>query len=255
MSGFVGNFVTPITMSQQFGFGEAWGSGTYIRGKDAIWILTAAHVITDVPSDGKLAHLPVSGGDYNAALGNPQLKKYPVDAGAIPISPHPQFLPPVNRIVMPASISPRYRAVHEELLFWRGFPGYRSGRNDPLLKKDLITSAFAQLDMRSLPMLSQRIPNDEVRHIAFDPEYHLGIHYPDTGTRALDHEQVALPNAKGMSGSAVWDTKFVWAMENNVSWRPQMAEICGVVWASPNQEIVLATKIEHVRAVLPEVFV
>lgn len=248
MAAYVGNFATPLTMSEQYGFGEAWGTGTYVRGPDAIWILTAAHVITDVPAGGRLAHLPVSGGQYNAALGTPELRRYPVDIGALPILPKPEFLPPAHRVVEPGSIAPCFRAVDDEFLFWRGFPGYRSERRDPLLRKDLITSSFRQLDMRSLPMLSQRQPDVDITHTSFDKRYHVGAHYPGVAKRARDYADVPLPNAKGMSGSALWDTKFRWALQSDVEWHPGLAEICGVIWAVlENPEVVLATRIEHAR--------
>ena len=59
MSQHVSNFVTPLSMSEAHGSGVAWGSGTYIQGAKHVWVLTAGHVVWDVPAGGRLAHLPV----------------------------------------------------------------------------------------------------------------------------------------------------------------------------------------------------
>jgi hypothetical protein len=95
-------------------------------------------------------------------------------------------------------------------------------------------------------MLSQRVPDHEVSHAAFDPTYHIGIHYPAIATRATDGELAPTRQAKGMSGSALWDTRYKWAESNKVPWKPEMAQICGVLWGAPD-ETVIATKIEHIR--------
>ncbi len=49
MTSHVKRFAVPLTMSEEHGSGVAWGSGTYISlGRDT-WILTAEHVLSNVP--------------------------------------------------------------------------------------------------------------------------------------------------------------------------------------------------------------
>ncbi len=255
MTEHVAQFVTPLSMSEEFGSGTAWGTGTYIQGKDEVWILTAAHVITGVPANGRLAHLPEPGGDYNAALGKPAIAPLSIDAAALPVFPDSAYMPKANRVVAMSSIASKYEAVDEELLFWTGFPGYTVDRNDPRLGDKLRVSMFEQLTTPAKPMLSQALDSNLISASNFDANLHIGVHYPQAAIRATDGQTVALPNAAGMSGSALWDTKFIRCSLTQTPWFPEMAEICGVVWAVlDNPEVVFVTKIEHVRSGIPSVF-
>ncbi len=256
MSNYVGGFAAPLSMSEEYGSGTAWGSGTYIEGPSLTWILTAEHVVSNVPPGGRLAHLPQDGEKYNAAFGEPVIARWPVDAAALPIYPKGPFLPPPERIVRAASIAGSYSPVDEELLFWYGFPGYKVERNDPRIKDKLIVSYFNHLTIPGMPMLSQAI-GQHVRLAAsnFDAAFHVAVDYPVDATRVRDGEIVPLPNAAGMSGSALWDTKFVACQLEGKPWHPELAQICGVIWAVfDNPDVVFVTKIEHVRAGLPGVF-
>ncbi|WP_157903463.1 hypothetical protein [Cupriavidus malaysiensis] len=61
MASYVAPFVTPISMSEEQGSGIAWGSGGYLDANEGTWLITASHVFEDVPTGGRLAHLPVPG--------------------------------------------------------------------------------------------------------------------------------------------------------------------------------------------------
>lgn len=114
---------------------------------------------------------------------------------------------------------------------------------------------YNQLTTPAKPMLSQELNGRLISASNFDANKHIGVHYPQAATRATDGQTVALPNAAGMSGSTLWDTKFIACAQNGTPWNPEMAQICGVVWAVlDNPEVVFVTKIEHVRSSLPEVF-
>lgn len=254
MARYVKQYAVPLTMSEEDGFGTAWGSGTYISFGSDTWVLTAEHVVSGLPAGGRLAHLPRSGGDYNAAFGRPELAIWPVDAAALPIFPDSRFLPEAGNVT--SSVARIYAPIEEELLFFYGFPGYRLERNDPRQADKLNLSRFGQLDALGKPVLSQAItPDVQVMASNFDPVRHVAINYPAVAPRSSDNAMSPLPNAAGMSGCALWDTKFLQCALEGRPWRPELAEICGVVWAVLDKpEVVFATKIEHVRAGLPNVF-
>ncbi len=257
MQGYVANFVTPLSVSEQHGFGEAWGSATYVPGSDGYtYIMTAGHNITGLPVSGRLAHLPISEGDYVAADNMAILSPREIDAAGIAIPPVLPLQPPPERIVPPASIGDKYRAAKGELLFWMGFPGYKLDRDDPLVPDALKRSVFGHLELPMKPMLSQEIQSP-FTHSRFDTNLHIAVHYPKEGKSAVDNSSVRLPMPKGMSGSAIWDTKYIATLNTGGQWKPEQAEICGIVWffiGSPGPEVVLVTKIEHVRVSIPDMF-
>jgi hypothetical protein len=261
MQKYVGLFVTPLSMSEQYGFGIAWGSATYVPGGDGYtYIMTASHCITDLPPSGKLAHLPMSDGDagghYVAATNMATLSTDDVDAAGIAIPPILPFQPFPQRIVPAASVGEKFCAVNGELLFWMGFPGYNLERNDPVVPDLLKKTVFGHLNLPMKPMLSQEIQSRFI-HPRFDASLHIAVHYPLDGKSAADNSSVRLPMPKGMSGSAIWDTKYVATLDAGGEWSPEQAEICGIVWSyidDPGPGVVLATKIEHVRASIPNMF-
>lgn len=212
-------------------------------------------MLGNLPPNGRLAHLPKPGGQYNAAFGTPEVAKSPIDAAAIPVYPHPDYLPTASRIVPQSSIAQSYQAINEELLFWIGFPGYALERNDPKTPQKLRVSMYEQLTIPAKPMLTQAIDSNQIQVSNFNPAIHIGVHYPQAATRVKDGETVALPNPAGMSGSALWDTKFTACAMAGKPWHPEMAQICGIVWAVlDNPEVIFVTKIEHVRSTLTNVF-
>lgn len=252
MKSFVKSFVTPISMSQEHGSGVAWGSGSYmVDGGGLVWLLTADHVYTDVPEGGVLGHLPVDGDDYVRVLVTPLRAPQPVDAAAflvpqIPNIPHPNH----NRLLPINFFDKTFDVVEREVVFWSGFPGYFGDRDDLPLESRRKVSLFGQLASDSKPMLSQ-LPQDAtlVTHKLFNPALHVAIHYPSEGRSAEDGKITPLPLAKGMSGSLLWDTKFVRTTLNNEKWSPEMARVCGIVWGVlEDPKVILVTKIEHVRS-------
>jgi hypothetical protein len=65
---------------------------------------------------------------------------------------------------------------------------------------------------------------------------------------------VDLPSPKGISGSLLWDTKFVSCYQRGIPWNPEFARVCGVIWATwQNPEVVIATKVQFLHQFIAEV--
>jgi hypothetical protein len=47
----------------------------------------------------------------------------------------------------------------------------------------------------------------------------------------------SLANPHGFSGSLLWNTKLVEAIQSNVEWNPSMSEVTGVIWAWPSSAV------------------
>lgn len=247
-------FFTPISMSEEFGSGVAWGSGGYLKNIGKTYLVTASHVFTDLSENSLLGHLPASNGDYIAVTEPPELARWPVDAAAVRVPPisddSGMAALPIERV------ADQYSAVESELLFWIGSPGYRLERHDPIIQNKRRHTLFGELNTSSFPVLTQALQGGNPTHQSFDPVRHVAIHYPSHAKREPNDSPIALPNAKGMSGSLLWNTKFVEMYQEGKEWSPEDAVVCGVIWAVLDApEVVVATRIEFVRAGLKNSFV
>jgi hypothetical protein len=78
--------------------------------------------------------------------------------------------------------------------------------------------------------------------------FHVALHYPARAIQNPEQTEADLPNPKGMSGSLLWDTRFVADTQRGQEWSPDHARVCGLIWAAhAKPEVVVATRIEHVR--------
>lgn len=248
MRDWVKRFVTPISMSAEHGHGVSWGTGTYLEISGKHHVLTNNHVVADVPAGGRLAHLPGPTDDYVAII-NPWCRApYPTDAAC---AATPNVGSAGTKEAVPYKlVEPQFAAEQDEMLFWIGFPGFTAERHEaPTEARQRMTRFGGSLEIPGLPMLSQVIRdwNGESED-RFDPAVHVAIHYPNEAQRSANGPTTTLPNAKGMSGSLLWDTKYVASLRKSASWTPEDARVCGLVWGVlDDPEVVIATKIEHVR--------
>jgi hypothetical protein len=59
-----------------------------------------------------------------------------------------------------------------------------------------------------------------------------------------------LPDPHAMSGSLVWNTRFVEMSRRNEHWSPGDAVVTGLLWSWPDESKIVATRIEYVRSFL-----
>jgi hypothetical protein len=251
MREWVKHYVTPISMSVEHGHGVSWGTGTYLDISGKHILLTNNHVVTGLPNDARLAHLPDPTDDYVAICSRWSREPYPIDAASAAISDVGS-----DGMKMPVPynlVESRFSAEQDELLFWIGFPGFTAERHEaPTDARQRMTRFGGPLETVGLPFLSQvmRDWNGESEG-AFDPDFHIAVHYPNAAQRSANGPVATLLNAKGMSGSLLWDTKYVASNRKSLSWSPNDARVCGLVWgALDDPEVVIATKIESVRKAL-----
>ena len=109
------------------------------------------------------------------------------------------------------------------------------------------------MDMRGQPMITQAYRGSAAIP-KFDPTCHVLVEYPSEAPRPGTIETSPLINPKGMSGSLLWDTKFVASGADCNEWSADMSRVCGLLWdAHPSEhgdvdepKVLSAIKIEHV---------
>lgn len=226
-------FVTAISkvISDENGdYGEHWGSGSFVALDGARYLMTNEHVARRICST-PLAHQFFES-ESVVRLNSPiAMKDYPVDVALFEIEEGVWNLPnhcsqtiPVHRF------APKHQPVEGELLFLIGY----SGERGKFCFETLISTGTPYLTQETV--FPQEIGN---------PSFHFAIHYrPDLATR-IDGSSRELPKPPGLSGSLVWNTRFVECVEAGKSWSPAAAQVTGIVWGWPSADAcLLVTKAE-----------
>jgi hypothetical protein len=252
MAEYVFGYTTPISRSEDLLHGWGWGTGNYLELNGAPYLLTNEHVAVKA-IDEYIAHLPGPTDDYVLCNSSFEAWPHPYDIALSQLHVPPSSAK--HKLVTVAQLDPIYNPVAGELLFWLGYPGSTAVRTEPITPLNARYSWFNHLATPGIPVLSQQLqawptglPSD------FRPSEHAIVHYPTharTVTGALETE---VPNASGMSGSLLWDTKRVACLQNGEEWSPEKARVCGILWATYlNPDIVVATKVEFLHSALSEV--
>lgn len=151
-------------------------------------------------------------------------------------------------MVQPERLDEKFAPVESELLFWLGFPGSTAKRHELVTEWNTRYSWFGHLETVGIPMLTQQVQLLMLGLPYFDAEKHVLLHYPSSAIRNTGQPREELPNPEGMSGSLLWDTRFVACTFAGQEWTVEKARVCGVIWAAHSKpEVIVATKIEYVR--------
>lgn len=250
MAGHVYPFVTPISLSVMEARGSALGTGNYVRVSGATYLLTNHHVIQEGVG-AHLGHLPGPTDEYVRMMHTIITAEWPIDMALMRLE---EEWNGATKTAVPVSrFDHRYAPVDGELLFYLGFPGTTATRLETPIEgiHSRYTWHGAALENLAVPVLTQAFRDDPGPLEWYDPVYHVVVASPARAPRTAGGPLADLPNPKGMSGSLLWDTKFVACANAGMGWSPERARICGLLWAAqPRPEVAVATRVEHRRLVL-----
>jgi len=240
--------LTPLSLSFSDGKGEALATGSYLELGATIYLVTNDHVFHEA-TGGHLGHLPKGRGEFvgvPSAIALP----WPVELALAPVDAHGPNAP--RDALLPEFLDTSYGPAQGELLFFVGYPGSKALRREGLTEANRHQSWFGELRIPGIPMVTQAVEGTyQDGSENFDPTYHVAIQFPEKAQRADTLLEEPLPNPKGMSGSLLWDTKFVAAAKVGRPWDPDFARVCGIVWgAREKPDVLFATKVEHIRSAL-----
>ncbi len=227
-------FISPIAISTnaEDTEGEVFGSATFLRLLDKPYILTNEHVAKG-SLEARLSFFQ-AGNRPAAAIVHPfQCVDKPIDAAVARIDE--DLFATTGRQALPVGlIDERFRPEDGEILFIHGYPGIRSRWS--ALAGGILANTF--------PYATDQIPLPA----GYDAGLHFAMSFPDDIWDSRFRSLIR-PNPRGLSGSVVWDTRYVAA--GSGVWAPADARVCGLLWAyDERHQCLIATKIEAIRAFL-----
>jgi len=233
MQDHCGNFITPISRVADDDWGELEGTGGYVEVAGKRLLITNEHVIRDFRTH-QFTHQFFECEDIFKLTAPLAIEAHPVDAAICAIGdavwgyrPHTANVVPFKRFAN------RHQPVPGELFF---FAGYTKSRSKPLYK---------YLESRATPLLTQelRAPYPADLHAN-----HFMLSYPPARAESVDPRITPnLPNADGLSGSLVWNSRRIESLMQGKQWSPEMAQVTGLLCRVDTPTLsVLAIRIEIV---------
>jgi hypothetical protein len=211
MKSFLSAYRTPI-FKDCGDHGEGWGSGSYIGLGERRFVVTNEHVATVRYQNQSLAHQLLNDDDLYRIVGNHADHPLPLDLALLPVSDQAWAAERHgSRAIDIDQIALAHDPVPGELLTFTGFSGEATDFHFNTLHTEGTCYTAREADLLDDPR--------------FDRRYHFGIDYrPDLAIR-VDGSR-GLPMPPGLSGSTVWNTRFVAAKMARMAWSPEMR--CGM---------------------------
>lgn len=243
MAEYVSQFITPISEVLDHDHGRAAGTGNYLQIAGECYLLTNDHVACKM-AQGGIAHLPQRDQAYHRLIQPAMGFAFPIDVGITHVSSE-TWRGATQRALPVDQLDERFNPAAGELMFVCGYPGFaRRGITEEEIRYPRETQ-FGMLTIPAVPILTTAVNDPHHQPAIYDPNAHFLVRYEGVAHRPGEGVRET-PDARGFSGSLVWDTKFFAVGDED--WTPDMARVCGIVhrW---NDElgVLMATRIEVVR--------
>lgn len=230
---YVKPFVTPISCAITNDSGELAGSGSYIEINGFKYLITNEHVL--ISKNSSSFTYQFCNNDSVFKITNPiATKEYPVDIAIVRIE-NAAWNSCIHdsKAIPECFIDLEHNPVENELIFTIGFSGEQA------------TFGFNTLFTQGTQYLTQEanFPKD------YDSsEFHFAIHYLPDQAVSVNINSRGLTDAHGISGSLVWNTKFIECTQNGNEWKADRARVTGIIWGwSTTYGCLKATKTEFLK--------
>lgn len=237
----VAPFTTPLSKILSEKEGKLLGSASYMAALGQTLLITNDHNLVNIERTGIGAQFYGNDQPYRVhqAISSP----YPFDVG-VSRTPHlvwndANFNPHQASAIPLGRFAPAHAPVDNEVLFFKGY----AWQGSKFYFDNLFTTGTCYC-VKQVPL------PDWDREEKLEERFHFALDYrPDLATSLKPG--YSLPRPDGFSGSLVWNTHYVEAVTQGAAWKPEYAEVTGIVWGWPSSAACLvATKVEHVRSCL-----
>jgi hypothetical protein len=224
--------------------GDLHGTGWFIEIEHQKFVLTCEHVAREQTRSMLCASF--HGSEVAFDLRNPvSALTYPLDVAITAITENTWRLVEHQAQCIPMTLFTELSPVSDELMYVAGYPG-ELGRVWPGMRSNseedgveagiqMYTTAamVCQIQEEFDPVLDEELPQprEEIHFLLpYTPEY---AEYMSNGQRET------LPRAPGLSGSLVWNTRYMEIKRSGGVWNPEDARVVGIVWGNSTKAGVL----------------
>ena len=236
MTDLLRRYRTPIFIDHG-DHGEPHGSGSFLKLGERMFVLTNEHVVRARRSGARLGIRFDGQDDLICLMGNHIELPWPWDLALIPVSDDAWTVREHTALAITVDqILPVHAAAPTEVFAVAGFAGERTHFWFGEMQFGATTSLAREVELADHPEIDQR--------------FHFGMAYlPGQATSVVGN--LGLPDPHGMSGSAVWNTRFVEARLSGQEWSVDLPAVAGVIFGWPSgQGAIAATRAEHLRSFL-----
>lgn len=234
MKQMVEPFVMPLSMQYPDGLVSALGSASLITDGTNKYLITNAHVAS-VATQYTIACKFNQDMNIIKILTPIATISDPSDVAISDITPLcDNFMPKTAAAIPLDKFSSAPSADPEELFFLIGFPGEAQSI-------DIANKIFSQ---PPACILAQEKPFSNIPRYGKTNQNTFALNY-DLFTAIALLKPVTWHKAPGMSGSLIWNTRYVESVLQGVDWDPSMATVAGIQCMWNNQDTLFATKENH----------
>jgi hypothetical protein len=224
-------FTTPISKVIEHDYGILEGTGSYIQIEGKRYLFTNEHVAACLKTHS-IAYQFCGCADVHLTTNPFPVIEYPQDVAICEIDDSIwNNAPHKGKAILAERFAAKHSPTDGEFLFLVGYAADRS------------KFVFQELHSERLPYLTQ---SREMPSGWGIPDVHFALHYKPDSAIATNPRSLGLPCPPGMSGSLVWNTRYVEAQQAGRMWSPKDAQVTGIVWGWPSSDAcLLATKVEY----------
>ncbi len=246
----ISEYLTPITIIRpgdtRLPPGDLHGTGAYVELDGMRYILTCEHVAAGMAKSQLAASF--HGAEIAFTLDNPfSALTYPVDIAITAITEHTWNLVPHRAKSIPIELfAKRHEPIPGELMLILGVPG-ESGHAWPPAEPSgdgvyfyTTNSIVCEVQEYFGPELANEVPLPR-------EGFHFLLPYvPEVAVNVNDKGSSSLPRAPGLSGSLVWNTRYLEVTAAGKEWCPEDARVTGIVWGNSTKAgVLVATPVEY----------
>jgi hypothetical protein len=221
--------------------GDHCGTGWFLEVNGLPRLCTCEHVAC-LQEKGKIGYAP-AGSEFGTEVGSKfNCFPHPVDFAIADTGRMWNVFDHKGKLISEALLADRHEPVEGEFLYLQGFPG---GDAKPLYGQHNVKGLSAYLHQIAPPpeIYSEKPP--------FIDACHICLAWSTADAIPLNERAGHLSLPDGLSGSPLWNTRFLEAAKENREWRVSDMRVTAIVWgASFKANAVTATPIEHFRKLI-----